>query len=383
MGLEADPRAAGAAIRRKVRRVRGRLVACCLATALPLASGAAERFEWPRSSPEALGMDGSSLRAGRDYALFDREDPHRGGSGYVVYQGKLVLAWGSPTAMYQLKSASKSIGVTALGLAIQEGRMKLSDAAGRFHPSFGAPPKANAASGWLEEITLLQLATHTAGIDRSHGYRPLVFRAGSAWSYSDGGPNWLAECITLEYRRDVAELLFERVFTPLGITESDLTWRDSYYRPDRIHGIKRREFGSGVRANVDAMARIGYLYLRKGKWQGEQILPQSFVDAVGKTPESVRGLPVRDPSVTPGASDHYGLLWWNNGDGTLENVPKDAYWAWGGMQGRDTESLIVVIPSLDLVVARAGTGWGDGTIDYRFLAPFLEPIARSVSPTEP
>ena len=50
-----------------------------------------------------------------------------------------------------------------------------------------------------------------------------------------------------------------------------------------------------------------------------------------------------------GASRHYGLLWWNNGDGAIENVPTDAFWAWGLY-----DSLIVVIPSLDIVVARAG-----------------------------
>ena len=52
------------------------------------------------------------------------------------------------------------------------------------------------------------------------------------------------------------------------------------------------------------------------------------------------------------ASAHYGLLWWNNADRTLARVPADAYWSWGLY-----DSLIVVIPSLDVVVARAGGSW--------------------------
>ena len=41
----------------------------------------------------------------------------------------------------------------------------------------------------------------------------------------------------------------------------------------------RREFGSGISANVDAMARIGYLYLRGGKWKRRQIIPKAFVES--------------------------------------------------------------------------------------------------------
>ena len=78
------------------------------------------------------------------------------------------------------------------------------------------------------------------------------------------------------------------------------------------------------------------------------------------------------------ASDHYSLLWWNNADGTLERVPHDAYWAWGLY-----DSLIVVIPSLDLVVARGGARGRqlpreDGANHYDVLRPLLGPIVASV-----
>ena len=339
---------------------------------------AEERFEWQRATPEEAGMDRGKLEEARDYVVLKREDPHRGGSGFITRDGKVVMAWGSPTELYQVKSVTKSIGISALGLAILDGRMTLGDKASQYHPGFGVPPTSNRATGWLGEITLQQLATHTAGFDLAHGFQPLLFAPGTKWSYSDGGSNWLAECITLEYLQDIKTLLFNRVFSPLGITESDLTWRDSYYRPDKIEGIKRRELGSGIRANVDALARIGYLFALDGRWEGTQILPKGFVDAVRTTPPELFGLPVLNPDDNPEASNHYGLLWWNNSDGTLPNVPRDAFWAWGGQVTRDTETLLVVIPSLGIVAARAGTGPGDGTSDYRFLEPFIRPIAESV-----
>jgi len=324
--------------------------------------------EWPRAAPAEVGMDEARLRTARDYALTG------GGSGYVVRRGKLAMRWGSPTQTYDLKSTTKSIGITALGLAVLDGKMQLGDKAIDHHPDLGVPPESNRATGWLGEITLKHLATQTAGFDKPGGYEPLLFRPGTKWHYSDGGPNWLAECVTRAYGRDLNELMFERVFTPLGIGSDDLVWRKNAYRPAQIDGVMRREFGSGIRANVDAMARIGYLYLRGGRWQDRRILPESFVDAARTTVPEVVGLPEVDEKTHGDASDHYGLLWWNNRDGTIAGLPRDAYWSWGLY-----DSLIVVVPSLDLVVARAGKSWQRPTEGhYDVLKPFLEPIAASV-----
>ena len=72
------------------------------------------------------------------------------------------------------------------------------------------------------------------------------------------------------------------------------------------------------------MARIGYLYLSGGQWNSKQIIPQAFVAADRTAIASVISLP-EDPEPYDSTSDHYGLLWWNNADGTLNNVPPDAY----------------------------------------------------------
>ncbi len=324
--------------------------------------------EWSTVKPADVDMDAASLRAARDYALTG------GGSGYVTRHGKLVMWWGNPTTRYDLKSTTKSIGVTALALAIKDGKIGLGDKVAQHHPSFGVPPDANRDSGWLEKVTILHLATQTAGFEKPGGYTRLVFEPGTKWAYSDGGPNWLAECVTLAYRRDVDELMFQRVFTPLGIDRADLAWRRNSYRDAKIDGVIRREFGSGISANVDAMARIGYLYLRGGRWNTKQILPRDFVEAARQGVDAIVGLPEVDPKTYGNASDHYGLLWWNNADRALEHVPRDAYWSWGLY-----DSLIVVIPSLDIVAARAGKSWQRKPGGhYDVLKPFLEPIVASV-----
>ncbi len=322
---------------------------------------------WPRAAPAEVGMDAARLEQAKDYALTG------GGSGYITRHGKLVLSWGDPKKLYDLKSTTKSFGATLLGIALLDQRMKLDDRAVTFHPSLAVPPKSNRQTGWVDRITIRHLATQTAGFEKPGGYTRLVFAPGTQWSYSDGGPNWLAECITLVYRKDLQELMFDRVLTPLGVTPRDLRWRNNAYRPSKIDGIVRREFGSGISANVDAMARLGYLYLRKGRWQNRKILSPDFVAAASSPDANTVGLPERESHRYGNASDHYGLLWWNNADGTLPHVPRDAFWSWGLY-----ESLIVVIPSLDIVVARAGRSWKETRRHYDKLAPFFDPIVASV-----
>lgn len=324
---------------------------------------------WVTATAAEAGLDEAQLTEARDYALTG------GGSGCVIRRGRLVMSWGDQKRRYDLKSTTKSFGTAALGLAIQDGNVRLADRARRHHPTLGLPPEENARTGWLDEITLLHLASQTAGFDKPGGYVPLLFQPGTQWSYSDSGPNWLAECLTLVYGRDLDELMFERIFGPLGIGRADLVWRRNQYRPDLLDGIRRREFGAGISANVDAMARFGLLWLRQGEWNGVQILPRDFVDQARTTVSGVRGLAVRKPEEYGRASDHYGLLWWNNADGTLEGVPRDTYWSWGLY-----DSLIVVMPSLDMVVARAGQSWPrpKGADHYDVLRPFFQPLVAAV-----
>lgn len=324
--------------------------------------------EWPTAKPAEVGLEETKLAQARDYARTG------GGSGCIIRHSKLIFAWGDQRQLYDLKSTTKSFGAAALGLAIGDGKVKLDDPAKKYFPGFGVPPEENAKTGWLDKITLRMLATQTAGFEKTGGFGKLLFEPGTKWHYSDGSPNWLADCLTLVYRRDLCDLMFERVFTPIGITRDDLRWRENAYRPGRLDGIPRREFGSGISANVQAMARFGLLWLREGRWETQQIIPADFVRLARATPKQSIGLPEHD-TTHGNASDHYGLLWWNNNDETIEGVPLDTYWTWGLF-----DSLIVVMPTLDIVVARAGKSWkrAKDAGHYDVLKPFLQPICASV-----
>jgi CubicO group peptidase (beta-lactamase class C family) len=268
-------------------------------------------------------------------------------------------------------------------LALDDGRLKLADSAQMHLSTLGIPPQSNQQTGWLDQITILQLATHTAGFEKDGGFAPLKFAPGTTWSYSDGGANWLADVITHVYGEDLNSLLFSRVFSSIGITTEMLIWRDNSSRTDKLDGVKRREISSGIDANVDAMARIGYLFLRDGMWDGQRVLSESFVELVHTVRPETKAATNADPQHDPTATVNYGVLWWTNTSGELPGVPRDTYWAWGL-----GDNLIVVIPSLDLVIARTGNNPDDPSLpqlrternsDYKVLAPLLTPIVESVT----
>jgi CubicO group peptidase (beta-lactamase class C family) len=316
-----------------------------------------------------MGMDSTLLGQAREHALAQGS-----GSGIITRGGRVVMSWGSATDRYDVKSVTKSIGSMLLDLAVQDGLVQLSDRAQDHLGGFGVPPSSNQSTGWLDDITLRMLATHTAGFEMPGGFIDLVHPPGTTWAYSDGGVNWLADVLTVRYGEDLHSILADRVLSNLGVSSSQLTWRDHAYRGTTLAGIVRRELGSGISASVDAMARLGYLHLRRGAWEGTQILSPTFVDAVRVPAPELASLPGADPLSYPEAPRHYGILWWNNGDGAIQDLPADAYWAWG--MG---ESLILVIPSLDIVAARAGDAWQPNfTSSYSVVAPFFTPIAQSV-----
>jgi CubicO group peptidase (beta-lactamase class C family) len=325
---------------------------------------------WPTATPSEMGLDSLLLIQARDYAL---NTGTGGGSGYITRGGKLVLSWGNPTKKYDIKSSTKSIGAIALGLAVKDSLIHLDSLVQKYHQDVGIPPDSNASTGWLEQIKILHLATHTSGFDIDGGYTGLLFQPGSAWRYSDGSANWLAEAITMTYMQSLDTLMFNRVFDDLGITSADLKWRNNAYRPDSINGIKNLEFGSGISITVDAMARIGYLMLREGQWDSLEIIPPEYIEILNKPIPSIAGLPMYNPPVynEQNSPNHYGLLWWNNSDTSMFDIPPDTYMSWG-----KDESFIVVIPSLDIVISRAGKKWRANTSEsfYGYLRDFLNSV---------
>jgi CubicO group peptidase (beta-lactamase class C family) len=341
---------------------------------------------WTTSTPAAENMDATKLNTARDYSMTAGITGNE--AGYVIRHGKLVYEWGDPTTKYEMKSTTKSMGGLALLLALDENKLTLADKVSTKISVFGTDPVIDTSAvttGGLADITVLQLATHTSGLSKSDQTAlKLLYTPGTTWSYSDQGLNWLADVLTQTYAQDLNSLMFSRVFTTLGIGTGDLNWRPNQYRTPTLTvsgtAVARRELGSGINANVNAMARVGLLMLRQGVWGNQALLSKAIVAKAHTPPPEVVTATLADPVNYPLATTNYGMLWWTNATGQIAGVPTDAYWAWGLH-----ETFIIVVPSLDLVIARAGDhAWNANgeawNADYQVLAPFLTPIVQSVTP---
>lgn len=116
----------------------------------------------------------------------------------------------------------------------------------------------------------------------------------------------------------------------------------------------------GVKSTCEDLARFGYLFLRHGEWDGEQVVPADWVEAaVGRPSQAI--------------NDAYGYLWWLNRPGTVlgalqatgageqpggetppqlvPGAPEDMFFALGlGNQ------IVAVDPGSESVVVRLGGG---------------------------
>jgi CubicO group peptidase (beta-lactamase class C family) len=180
----------------------------------------------------------------------------------------------------------------------------------------------------------------------------LTAEPGTRWDYSDPAMAHLALVFANLMGREMADVMQERVFGPIGIEH--LMWD--------LQGVGTR-FGphtnahTGIHVSAREMARFGYLMLRRGRWRDQQIVPEWWVEQSTRTSQEL--------------NPHYGFTWWVNTAGTLyPSLPRDAFAARGLHC-----NLCYVIPSLDLVVARLGSGpiqWTEGTFISRVVDAILD-----------
>jgi CubicO group peptidase (beta-lactamase class C family) len=317
--------------------------AALVAVALFGCSSEPPPWEWPTSTPAAQGMDAAMLERAREYAF----QPAKFTQGVVVTRrGVLVAEWyedGRDATSYGGSwSMAKSFTSALIGIAIDEGKIsgvdkKLVD----YYPMWAGSPR--------EQITLENALQMSSGlmwledyaIDRASGSdvvqlvfttespldyvlaKPQESPPGTVWEYSSGDTLLLSGVLAKATGKRAGDYAQDKLFDKLDIRGAEW-WRAktgetlTYCCLD----MTSRDF-----------ARFGLLYLRRGMWNGEQVVPADWVDA----------------SLRPAATyDGYGYQWWL--EGTADSrLPPDLFMA----KGHDSQ-YIYVVPSLELVVVRNG-----------------------------
>jgi len=308
---------------------------------------------WSTVTPEEVGLDSAALVEMFDF-VGKREIPVH--SIQIARHGRLALdAYFYPFAAHtrhDLASVTKSITSTLVGLAIAKGY--LADVQQPVSTLFKNRVAVN-FDDRKRKLTLEHLLTMTAGWDcgfepkearlsemrRSADWLqfmldlPMVAEPGTRWAYCSGNCHVLSVLLTQITGTNALTFARRELFNPLGIT--DVAW------PTDPHG---NNHGWGdLQMHPRDMAKIGQLFLQRGRWAGRQMVPETWV-------QTATSAHVERTS----NNDHYGYFWWVKGTnfpGMFEAVGR------GGQR-------ITVWPAKDLVLVMTGGGFEPGD-----LAPFL------------
>jgi CubicO group peptidase (beta-lactamase class C family) len=239
----------------------------------------------------------------------------------VMKNGSVIGEWNfdKHTSETNIESASvtKSFAATLIGIAVKKGQIKLDDLATKFIPEWIGTQSANitirhilAMTTGRKEWTPADIKNPQIGEVLNVGQLELGFdqflkvkrftQPGNRWAYRSGDSQVLAYILTRATGESVQAFAQRELFEPLGQT-IDVTLTSS-----GVAGLF-----AGFRLGCDDLAKLVQLYLNRGKWDGRQIIDESFVvDAL--TSQVTCGACAKtgfDQSVMNGA---YGLHWWLN-----------------------------------------------------------------------
>jgi CubicO group peptidase (beta-lactamase class C family) len=320
---------------------------------------------WQTSTPESQGMDSVELAK-----LVDAVGARRQDSLLIIRHGRIVAeAYYAPFqagVRHDLRSITKSVISTLTGIEIENGFLDSVD--DKIVDLFSDRPIAN-VDDRKKEMTVQNLLDMTSGIQWTEGrytpdetimqmYRtpdhaqfvldqPMSDEPGSRFYYNGGNPYLLSALITKETFKSAYDFAKYQLFEPLGVTDARWARTDA-------QGVTDGE--SGLYLEPRDMAKLGYLYLHRGLWEGKEIIPSWWVNraAQGK--------------IEAGDGFHYANLWWS--------LPgKHAFMA----LGRHSQ-LILVLPDLDIVTVLTGTMSDD---EYYPKAPLIDALASAVKSDGP
>jgi CubicO group peptidase (beta-lactamase class C family) len=240
-----------------------------------------------------------------------------------------------------------------LGLLIDDGKASAQTLAKDHLPALGAS---------YGSVTLAHFASMTSGYDgggdqSSTPFSPTapLFPPGSEFQYWDSAMNQFANVLTRINGARVDALFAQRVADPIGMDSGDWSWGDFGSVDGIVVNGGAGNKSKGIQISARQLARFGWLFLNRGRWQTAQLISQSWVDAASGVQVAASTPAHTNGSTGPGV---YGYNWWVNGTlpGGMRrwpDAPADTFAALGYNHNR-----LYVVPGWNALVVRLGT---DGT----------------------
>ncbi len=293
---------------------------------------------WETKSISELDWNDTELQP-----LLDYLENKNTKSFMVLHEGKIVIEayfdGHSSTSPWYWASAGKTLTTAMTGIAENEGLLDLNDKVSDY-----------LGTGWtsapLEKenlITCKHLLSMSSGLDDSEGdsVEPenlqYIADAGTRWAYHNVYVK-LQDVVATASNQDWSTYFDSKLKNRIGMSGS---W------------IQTGDF-SVYWSTARSMARFGLLVYADGKWESEQIIPESFLNDAVNTSQNL--------------NLSYGYMWWLNGKSSyrlpqtqiqfpgelIPNAPDDMYAALG-----KNDQKIYVVPSKKLVIIRMGDAADD------------------------
>jgi CubicO group peptidase (beta-lactamase class C family) len=317
--------------------------------------------EWRYAAPEEMGFDESVLQDMVD-DIKSAPSNVKVDSIVVIKNGYIVFEeyFNNYTAdkPHIIYSCTKSFVSTIFGIAHENGAIPNLDT--KLLDIFPDRTPEN-MDEWKESITLRDMLMMSAGFDARDSWiyqweklndlheapdavdymldLPMAFEPGIRFEYTNGVSHLLSCIITEETGQSAAEYGQKYLFGPLGITLSQ--WDTDN---------KGRNWGyTRIYITPKDMAKLGYLFLHEGEWDGEQIISSDWVREATKHRI--------DANLFPG----YGYQWWVG----------DGFYTAMGYMGQ----FIFVFPEQDMIIVCTGgtpeTYDFNSQIPQRYILPAL------------
>ena len=340
---------------------------------------------WQEVKPEAQGVDSAKLKAAVSY-LKDNSGSDGVKELVIIRNGRMIWKGSDIDKMHGVWSLTKSFTSTALGLLIDDNKATLDTLAKDYVPSMAEV---------YPDVTLRHFTTMTSGYyavgdETSGSYKhgpsrtpfkpapkPLFEPPGSRYAYWDSAMNQFANVLTHIANEPIEDLFKKRIADPIGMDRAKWDWGDF----GKIDGIVVNG-GSGnsnkhIKISARELARLGHLFLNRGKWKNKQLISASWVDTATKA-----HVPASTPLEPLSGADGrgmYGYNWWvnvikPNGKRKWPGAPSGTYAA-SGYNNND----MFVIPKWNMVIVRLGLDQRDFAITDAIYSTFLEKVGKAIT----
>jgi CubicO group peptidase (beta-lactamase class C family) len=283
----------------------------------------------------------------------------------AIVGGRVFFEYGDPLVVSYLASVRKSVLSMLYGIYVERGVIDLDETLAQL-----GIDDVDGLTDDEKQATVRHLISARSGIYHaaSNGGDDLASAPprgsqapGEYYLYNNWDFNAAGTVFELKTGLGIYDALERELVRPIGMRDFD---RASHRRT----GNRSRSMHLAYHMNLSTrdMARIGYLMLRSGAWNGRQIVPR---DWVAESTSPITPVEEMNPVSRRSGPFGYGYLWWVFDRPDLGPAYDGAYTGLGAYGQH-----ILVMPALDLVVAHK-TRPGDVSVPH---TEFLEVVALIV-----